>query len=174
MCVALCHHGLQLCGNAGESRYLNRMQPWLLLLASGQFTDNQYGTQCYCGNTFTPTNSTGCNTPCAGDKDQICGGPWRNSVYVNNAILESTSTSSSSSASSTGTASSSSSSSTTSSSTTAQAASTTSASSSATTTSSTTGTSSPTGSVVTVTVTHTVTETSCPTAHMARRRILYH
>lgn len=138
------------------------------------YAGTQYGTQCYCGNTFTPTNSTGCNTPCAGDKDQICGGPWRNSVYVNNAILESTSTSSSSSASSTGTASSSSSSSTTSSSTTAQAASTTSASSSATTTSSTTGTSSPTGSVVTVTVTHTVTETSCPTAHMARRRILYH
>ena len=42
----------------------------------------QYGTQCYCGNTYKPNQVTGCNTPCGGDKKQKCGGEYRNMVYT--------------------------------------------------------------------------------------------
>ncbi|THC88547.1 hypothetical protein EYZ11_012008 [Aspergillus tanneri] len=45
----------------------------------------EYGTECYCGNTWVPgTNETAqvdCQTPCAGNPSEICGGPLRLSVY---------------------------------------------------------------------------------------------
>jgi len=43
----------------------------------------QDGDQCFCGsNPGTLAPGTDCNTPCAGDSTQTCGGAWRNSVYT--------------------------------------------------------------------------------------------
>lgn len=43
----------------------------------------QYYDQCFCGDELRheirPTEE--CNTPCAGDGSQTCGGEWRNSIY---------------------------------------------------------------------------------------------
>ena len=43
----------------------------------------QYKTQFFCGDNLPVMKSkdSDCNTRCAGNKDQICGGGWRNSVY---------------------------------------------------------------------------------------------
>ena len=44
----------------------------------------EHGDECYCGNTddsFLPSDSFECNTPCAGNESEICGGSWRINVY---------------------------------------------------------------------------------------------
>ncbi len=42
----------------------------------------QYGTFCFCGNDYGSLGkSAECNMPCAGNKHEICGGKWANSVY---------------------------------------------------------------------------------------------
>ena len=45
----------------------------------------QYGTQCFCGNSFgrygKSPNQGDCNKPCLANRNEICGGTWRNSVY---------------------------------------------------------------------------------------------
>jgi len=42
----------------------------------------QYGTQCYCGNSYgSQGTSGGCNFPCAGNPNETCGGVYANSVY---------------------------------------------------------------------------------------------
>ena len=55
----------------------------------------QYGTECWCDNSFGHFNADGsaaaegtvaspvdgCDSPCAGNPAQLCGGSWRNSVY---------------------------------------------------------------------------------------------
>jgi hypothetical protein len=42
----------------------------------------QYGIQCYGGNDISAYVEQGtCNTPCAGNSDQICGGGCANSIY---------------------------------------------------------------------------------------------
>lgn len=38
------------------------------------FGGTENGGECYCGTTLPPTKATGCNMPCEGDADQICGG----------------------------------------------------------------------------------------------------
>ena len=44
-------------------------------------------TQCFCGNRRQKPNAddlrpeTECNSKCSGNKTQICGGDWRNSIY---------------------------------------------------------------------------------------------
>jgi len=46
------------------------------------FAGTQYGSQCFCGNSygkFGPANN--CNMPCSGNKSEICGGFWANSIY---------------------------------------------------------------------------------------------
>jgi hypothetical protein len=42
----------------------------------------QYMTQCYCGDTFTENPVSGCDSKCGGDKSQICGGVYKNTVYT--------------------------------------------------------------------------------------------
>jgi len=42
----------------------------------------QYGTQCFCGNSYgSYGRATNCDMECSGDKSQMCGGSWANSVY---------------------------------------------------------------------------------------------
>lgn len=42
----------------------------------------QYGSQCFCGNSYGRYGkSKSCNMHCSGDRNQICGGVWANSVY---------------------------------------------------------------------------------------------
>ncbi|KAJ7752824.1 hypothetical protein DFH07DRAFT_921710 [Mycena maculata] len=47
----------------------------------------EYGTQCYCGNSFvggTPAaaSTSDCSTPCGGDSSSACGGAWRIQIYT--------------------------------------------------------------------------------------------
>ena len=51
-----------------------------------QYAGTQYYEQCFCGNSYGAyypefTDPTGCNTPCSGNANEICGGSWHNSVY---------------------------------------------------------------------------------------------
>ncbi|XP_046549409.1 putative fungistatic metabolite [Haliotis rubra] len=43
------------------------------------------GTECYCGNMiksgFKKVPDNECNYPCAGDNTEMCGGPWRMTIY---------------------------------------------------------------------------------------------
>lgn len=44
----------------------------------------QYYQHCFCGNKYNKYGSSEekfCNTPCLGNKKQICGGSWTLSVY---------------------------------------------------------------------------------------------
>ncbi len=42
----------------------------------------QAGQYCWCGNSYGKYGvSTGCNSPCFGNPNIICGGSWANSVY---------------------------------------------------------------------------------------------
>ena len=47
------------------------------------FAGLQYTFHCFCGDTLPRKKSkvTDCNMKCAGNKDQMCGGRWRNNVY---------------------------------------------------------------------------------------------
>lgn len=47
-----------------------------------QYAGTQYGSWCFCGNSYGKSGkATNCNMPCAGNKSEICGGSWANSVY---------------------------------------------------------------------------------------------
>ena len=47
-----------------------------------QFAGTQYTNQCFCGNSYGQYGSTNpCNTPCAGNPNETCGGAYANSVY---------------------------------------------------------------------------------------------
>lgn len=59
-------------------------------LACSQFCPNieyfglEFGDECYCGKSIDPGSIQvlgGCNTPCAGDSKQTCGGPALLSIY---------------------------------------------------------------------------------------------
>ncbi|KAF3244464.1 hypothetical protein TWF192_007758 [Orbilia oligospora] len=57
-------------------------------LATGfKYAGLEYHSECYWGNTLasssTPADSSDCNTACAGDSSQTCGGGNRISVYLN-------------------------------------------------------------------------------------------
>ena len=46
------------------------------------FAATQYGSQCFCGNSYGkygPANN--CNMSCSGNRSEICGGFWANSIY---------------------------------------------------------------------------------------------
>ncbi len=46
------------------------------------FAGTQYGSHCFCGNSYGKYGvSNDCTEPCAGNRGQICGGWWANSVY---------------------------------------------------------------------------------------------
>jgi hypothetical protein len=72
---------------AGEYSNLTNLMCIQLCKENGyQYAGTQYYEQYFCGNsygTYYPefTDPTGCNTPCAGNSNEICGGSWHNSVY---------------------------------------------------------------------------------------------
>lgn len=42
----------------------------------------QYGSYCFCGNKFGASGTADyCNAKCTGNREEICGGTWANSVY---------------------------------------------------------------------------------------------
>jgi len=50
------------------------------------FAGVQFGIQCFCGNIGPPSSRFApekeCSTPCAGNKNQMCGATWRMNVYT--------------------------------------------------------------------------------------------
>jgi len=49
-----------------------------------QYFAVQNGTGCFCGRSYGrygKVNDSECKEPCQGNSKQMCGGPWRNSVY---------------------------------------------------------------------------------------------
>ncbi len=46
------------------------------------FAATQYGSQCFCGNSYGKYGrANNCNMPCSGNRSELCGGSWSNSVY---------------------------------------------------------------------------------------------
>jgi hypothetical protein len=45
------------------------------------YAGTQYYTYCFCGNSFGHNAASNCNTPCAGNSAEMCGGGWANSIY---------------------------------------------------------------------------------------------
>jgi len=46
------------------------------------YAATQYAYHCFCGNTYgAHGRSEACNARCTGNKDEVCGGTWANSVY---------------------------------------------------------------------------------------------
>ncbi len=65
----------------------DRMTPQLCMTTCAvkgfRYAGVQAGRACFCGESFGRSgSSSACNTPCAGDPDQTCGGPWANDVYA--------------------------------------------------------------------------------------------
>ena len=49
----------------------------------------QYSQQCFCGNSYGKLGkSDNCKMPCSGNKGEICGGSWANSVYRVESVSE--------------------------------------------------------------------------------------
>lgn len=50
------------------------------------YAGTQFANECYCGNTAPPAARMGakCDTPCAGNANEVCGGALRLSVYKKN------------------------------------------------------------------------------------------
>ena len=47
------------------------------------YAATQYGNQCFCGSSYGKHGEAdNCNMPCAGNKNEKCGGAWANSVYA--------------------------------------------------------------------------------------------
>jgi hypothetical protein len=47
-----------------------------------EYAGVQYGSQCFCGNSFGSCgSSSACTMPCSGNSNETCGGVWANSVY---------------------------------------------------------------------------------------------
>ncbi|XP_074661585.1 sialate:O-sulfotransferase 2-like [Tubulanus polymorphus] len=49
------------------------------------FAGLQYSAECFCGNRvgkYGPVPKSQCRMKCAGNPKEICGSPWRNSVYA--------------------------------------------------------------------------------------------
>ncbi|CAC5423642.1 unnamed protein product [Mytilus coruscus] len=50
-----------------------------------KFAGVEYGYECFCGNVLRKgrkRKESDCKTPCSGNKQQICGGTWRISIYT--------------------------------------------------------------------------------------------
>ena len=46
------------------------------------YAGTQYSRECYCGNTYDKHGpADNCNSPCASDTSQTCGGSWALTVY---------------------------------------------------------------------------------------------
>jgi len=47
-----------------------------------KYAGSQYSQQCFCGNNYGKLGkSNNCKMPCSGNKGEICGGSWANSIY---------------------------------------------------------------------------------------------
>ena len=55
------------------------------ILSGYRYFGLQFGTQCFCSNSFgrygKSPNQGDCNKPCPANRNEICGGTWRNSMY---------------------------------------------------------------------------------------------
>ena len=69
-------------GHLGINGQLNCVQA--CYRAGYQYAGTQHSTECWCGNSYGihGVDHNGCNMPCAGNAVEICGGPYRNSVYT--------------------------------------------------------------------------------------------
>jgi hypothetical protein len=48
-----------------------------------KFAGLQYSSYCFCGNNYGKYGmANNCNMPCSGNKNEICGGSWANSIYA--------------------------------------------------------------------------------------------
>jgi len=46
------------------------------------YAGTQYSSYCFCGNSYGGSGRAGnCNMPCAGNREETCGGAWANSIY---------------------------------------------------------------------------------------------
>jgi len=56
----------------------------LLISVGFEYAGAQFSFQCFCSNDYNKygrTKESDCNKQCDGNEAQICGGPWRNSIY---------------------------------------------------------------------------------------------
>ena len=72
---------------AGHTFNLPSMTVELCLSACAQqgfrFAATQFSTHCFCGNDYGKHGTaSNCDMPCGGDKSQMCGGRWANSVFA--------------------------------------------------------------------------------------------
>jgi WSC domain len=55
-----------------------------------RYAGAENGVQCWCGNSYGSQGTSGaCDASCAGDKSEICGGTYSNSVYGTGVVLDS-------------------------------------------------------------------------------------
>ena len=45
------------------------------------YAGTQFATQCFCGNSYGRSGTARCDMLCAGNRSEVCGGVWANSVY---------------------------------------------------------------------------------------------
>jgi hypothetical protein len=57
--------------------------------AGYQFAGTQHSTECWCGNSYGMhgVDHNGCSMSCAGNAREICGGPYRNSIYTDPTLV---------------------------------------------------------------------------------------
>lgn len=77
-----CFNSLQFTSSQTQTRVLK----WIL--TGYKYAGVQYATQCFCGNEFDQygeVDRSECSATCRGNRNQKCGGTWRNSVYLTKA-----------------------------------------------------------------------------------------
>ncbi|SPQ00829.1 exported hypothetical protein [Candidatus Sulfobium mesophilum] len=75
--------GRDLSGFAIEDRGMTNEKCVSICQGKGfRYAGTQAGSWCFCGNSFGRSGKAdNCNMKCGGNRDDICGGDWANSVY---------------------------------------------------------------------------------------------
>ncbi len=75
--------GRDLFGFALEDRAMTNEKCVSICQGKGfHYAGTQAGSWCFCGNSFGRSGKAdNCNVKCGGNRDDICGGDWANSVY---------------------------------------------------------------------------------------------
>lgn len=73
----------------GPTNYDGKMTPQMCVStcakAGFSYAGVQYAGHCFCGNKYgTHGAAQNCDTKCTGNRDEICGGTWANSIYATN------------------------------------------------------------------------------------------
>src|SRR4030095_14017643 len=75
----------------GWQHFQGQMTPslcdFLCIGADWNYAGVQWYGECFCGQTiaYEQRPDSECNTPCNGDPSKMCGGAWRNSIYLTGA-----------------------------------------------------------------------------------------